>query len=561
MAKQKNVTKKTTASDSASNLFSKLERWTERNEKKLFYILLAVCVFLTFISFNARISEAHDDALYLEGGWRFVNEFPDYFYTQNAPLYPLFLALLIKLFGFKLILFKLFSSIFNLLGFVLLYKTLKNRLPAVVFLPVILFQACNYLIIYYASMTFTEAFYFFLQGLFFYVAANLIDRLNSNSLDLKNNWKNWLLLGLSMFLISTLKSSAIVVIPAVLLYFLLQKQFSAIVASLLAYTVFKLPYELLVRLIWHADNQFKGQSKILMQKDPYDAGLGQEDTAGFIIRFLENANLAISKRFYQLLGFKGEFNTDVNAYVTVVTLVIALYGFWQLVKDKNKQLILFSLFTGAQLALSWIILQTRWDQPRITLVGMPILLALLLYALYKVFEQRKFYAVYLSIALLVTSSVALAALKRGSANLPVIKKNIAGDKYYGYTPDWQNFLKCSEWCADNLPKESLVASRKAPMSFVYGNGKKFFPVYSVVYRDSVSRMSNPDSALAYFERNKVTHVMLASLRANPKDPSMGIINTLHHILYPISEKYPNKLKLVHTEGQTEDCQVFEFVYH
>jgi hypothetical protein len=145
-----------------------LKNWAKKNEQKIFYSLLSLCLFLSLISFNTRISEAHDDALYLEGGWRFVNEFPNYFYTQNAPLYPLFLGLLIKLMGFKLIVFKLFSLLFNALGFVLFFKAFKGRLPYIIFLPVAFFHAANYLILYYASMTFTEAFYFFLQGLFFF---------------------------------------------------------------------------------------------------------------------------------------------------------------------------------------------------------------------------------------------------------------------------------------------------------------------------------------------------------------------------------------------------------
>jgi hypothetical protein len=92
-------------------------------------------------------------------------------------------------------------------------------------------------------------------------------------------------------------------------------------------------------------------------------------------------------------------------------------------------------------------------------------------------------------------------------------------------------------------------------------GASLNPVYSVVHRDTATRQSNPDSALAYFEKNKVTHVMLANLRANPREPGMGVINTIHHILYPVMEKYPQKLRLVHTEGEYEECQVFEFVYH
>lgn len=547
--------------ENEQGLFGKIEAWTNKNERRLFFSLVICTILLTFISFNARISEAHDDALYLEGGWRFVSEFPNYFYTQNAPLYPLVLALLIKILGFKLIIFKLFSALLNLAGFVLFYKAVRQRIPAVVFLPVIIFQACNYLIIYYASMTFTEAFYFFLQGLFFYAAVLILDKLATQGADYKLQWKNWLLLGAAMFLISTLKSGAVVVLPAVLLFFALEKNWKAAAFSFVSYLIFKLPYEVLVKTIWHADNQFKGQSKILFQKDPYDTSLGQEDAAGFIVRFIENIDLSLSKRFYQLIGWKQELATETNGYLTVITLAIALFGFWQLVKDKRREMLLFSLFTGAQLALSFVILQVRWDQARITLVGMPVVLIMMFYGLYAAMKQKQWYALYLSLAILVSGSVVISSFKRGVANVPIIKRNLKGDKFFGYTPDWQNFLKCSEWCADNLPEKSLVASRKAPMSFVYGHGKKFFPVYSVVHRDTATRQSNPDSALAYFEKNKVTHVMLANLRANPREPGMGVINTIHHILYPVMEKYPQKLRLVHTEGEYEECQVFEFVYH
>ena len=106
--------------------------------------------------------------------------------------------------------------------------------------------------------------------------------------------------------------------------------------------------------------------------------------------------------------------------------------------------------------------------------------------------------IYIVIVGIICSSVLISSFKRGSENLPIVKKNLSGNIYYGYTPDWQNFLKCSEWCADNLPSNTLVASRKAPMSFVYGKGKKFVPIYSVITKDSLTQQSNPDSALAFF---------------------------------------------------------------
>lgn len=556
-----------TAIKDPKTFYEKFENWFTKNDQKLFYILLGTCLFLSVISFNARISEAHDDALYLEGGWRYVNEFPDYFYTQNAPLYPLFLAALIKIFGFKLIFFKLVSLIFNLLGFILFYKALRNRIPAVVFLPVAIFQATNHLIIYYASMTFTEAFYFFLQGLFFYYAIKLLDRIKNEGVHFKPQIKIWLMLGLSMFLISTCKSSAMVVIPVVILFFVFEKNFKAAGFSVLSYLIFKIGYESIVRLIWHSQNQFKGQSAILLQKDPYNKALGNEDFSGFIQRFLDNCNLYMGKRFYQLLGWRDEnfvtqkTNFEEYGFTTFITIAIAIIGFWFLLKQKNKVMILLAMFACAQAILSFVILQARWDQPRIVLICMPILLILMLYAFYYFTKKPGFgQTIYAAIAVLIISSLLMSSLKRGFKNMPIVQKNLKGDKYYGYTPDWQNFLRCSEWCADSLSKQSLVASRKAPMSFVYGKGKKFFPIYSVIKKDSVTEQSNPDSALAYFQKNKVTHVMLASLRLDPNNSSAGFINTVHNIFAPIAQKYPEKLKLIHVEGAFEETSLYEIKY-
>jgi hypothetical protein len=54
--------------------------------------------------------------------------------------------------------------------------------------------------------------------------------------------------------------------------------------------------------------------------------------------------------------------------------------------------------------------------------------------------------------------------------------------------------------------------------------------------------------------------MLGSLRINPYEPGAGIINTVHNIVAPIAQKYPDKLKLVHVEGIEEEAYVYEFVY-
>lgn len=553
----KATTQRTTVPTTSANVFDKLDLWGEKNNTKLLAAFLVLSLFFSFMLFNARISEAHDDALYLEGGWRYVHEFPKFFYTQNAPLYVMFLGLMIKLFGFKLLLFKVFNVIFNFFAVFFFYKAFYKRIPFAVFIPVMVFVSCNHLIQYFASMTFTEAFYLFLQALFFYYFVKLYDALSADP-NPRHHLKRWLMLGLFTFLIATCKSVAIVAVPALILFFLIEKQWMNAVFSLGAFLVFKIPYELLVKLVWGSQNQFSGQSKILLLKDPYDKALGNDDFAGFITRFTDNCNLYLSKRFFQLLGFRDENSVEVYGFLAFVVIAITLAALFYVFKHKNKPLVFFGLFTGAQIALSFFILQARWDQPRIILICMPVMLILIYYFFYKtVYTYSMGRSIYMVLVGMVCISLLLSSFKRGSKNLPIVKKNLAGDMYYGYTPDWQNFLKCSKWCADSLPANTLVASRKAPMSFVYSNGKKFFPIYSVITKDSLTNQSNPDSALAFFRKQGVTHVMLGSLRIDPNVNSGQIINTVHNIVQPIMQKYPDKLKLIHTEGLSEQSYLLE----
>jgi hypothetical protein len=211
------------------------------------------------------------------------------------------------------------------------------------------------------------------------------------------------------------------------------------------------------------------------------------------------------------------------------------------------------------LSLTFLVLQTRWDQSRLILVYVPLLLMVVFYACYSAFRNSGSLGRigYLAVVTLLVGSSFITTVKKSIANYPVLKKNLQGDKYYGYTPDWENFLRLSEWAADSLPPSAYVASRKAPMSFVYGKGKPFFPVYTVPAVDTLTNLSHPDSVLALFKQNKVTHVLLGSLRRNPQKPDGFIINTLHRMLQPVVQKYPEKLKLVKQIGETEPAYLYE----
>ena len=95
----------------------------------------------------------------------------------------------------------------------------------------------------------------------------------------------------------------------------------------------------------------------------------------------------------------------------------------------------------------------------------------------------------------------------------------------------------SEWAGKNLPEGSLVASRKAGMSTIYADGKKFFNITRVISQDA-------DTLLDHFQNNGVTHVIMAKLRRNPKQKSEYTINTVHRYLSAIEQTYPGTFTLL-----------------
>jgi hypothetical protein len=381
-----------------------------------------------------------------------------------------------------------------------------------------------------------------------------------------------------MMVLTLAKNILIFGIAAIAAYYFFKKEYRKLAISMVSFGIFKFLYEFIKGLVWgDSAIQYKSQMGILLNKDPYDASQGQEDLAGFIGRFTDNIGLYLGKRFYQILGFmdeqyagremieqNGEMVAKMSpalVFLSLIVLALTFFGLYKAIKNKQTIITFLVLFAGTISFGTFFVLQARWDQPRFIMVHMPALLLGITYGLYELFKKDNINQVlFIGLILIVTISMFISSFSRGVKNIPIVTKNLKGDIYYGYTPDWQNYLKISAWCADSLPQTSLIACRKAPMSFVYGKGKHFFPVYSVFGRDPNTNQSNPDSALAILKRNHVTHILLASLRIDPSKNTGEIINTLHNIAYPIAQKYPDKLRLVKTIGEVEEASLYEIKY-
>ena len=199
--------------------------------------------------------------------------------------------------------------------------------------------------------------------------------------------------------------------------------------------------------------------------------------------------------------------------------------------------------------------QAQNMQDRLIIIAMPLIFLVLFYGMYELVKKysmlQTVFILFASIMLLVTIGKSTVLAKQ---NATALKKNLGGDVYYGFTPDWENFLKMSKYCADSLPDSENVLSRKPSMSFIYGNGKKFIGQW-----DSPEN-PNADSVLMGWQKQNVKYVILPNLRMNPKKNNGKIINNIHRMILPVYQKYRDKIRLVKTIGTIEKCELYEIIY-
>ena len=145
-------------------------------------------------------------------------------------------------------------------------------------------------------------------------------------------------------------------------------------------------------------------------------------------------------------------------------------------------------------------------------------------------------------------------IAKAPESLTALQKNMSNEPYYGYTQDWVNYVEMSNWCVKNLPSGSIVACRKPTISFVTTHKQIWYGVYVIDSEDG-------DYWLNKFKEAKVTHILIADIRAIPTRKSNRLISTMHKVGTYIARKYPNKISLVKIIGTEERAAVYAIDYN
>lgn len=538
------------------SLFDALENHLKNRQRAYILFILLLAFLFSVLCFDVKISLANDDALYIESGARYAKDFfaKESFYLANAPLYPTLLGLIIKVFGVNLIILKSFSILFFCTGIFLLFLAFRNRVPFLILIPALFLTAINFPFLVFASLTYTECLYLLIIGLCFIITFKSFDKiLGAEKFNIKSTFLPAIMAGTTGFIFLITRNIAIVAIIPIVAYLVYRKKFIEAAIAGCAFVCWYFLYRFLVKLIWHVDqSQYEGQ-KLIFQKDAYNPALGMETISGYITRLIENSQIYISQRFMYVLGLRPTEVTENNVPVTLFFILLIGWSIFLSFRNKQYVLLFTTCFFCTLLGANFIALQTSWGQTRFIMIYLPLILMSLFYILYHYgikFSFTQFLYPFVFFVLLFTST--RLTLQNVSERFPVLVENIKGDPTFGYTPDWQNYIKMTRWCVQNLPNETKqIAVRKAPMSYIFSGGKEFYGIYG-------TPTQNPDSLLIPLRQNHVNYFMPAELRANPDMyVENQIIGTIHRYMYYIQQKYPNAFEFVHQEGDLEKTQLYK----
>jgi len=247
-----------------------------------------------------------------------------------------------------------------------------------------------------------------------------------------------------------------------------------------SFLIFLIPFRIYKTIVWDAGRvRTEGQLSEILLKNPYNKALGTEDIQGMITRFFENARLYLSKHFMIGIGLHDPSSTDKSWFVTMLVALLFLLALYYAFR-RSKIMLFVAIYLGASISATFIALQQTWDQMRMVVIYFPMLLLVLSWGIQQL-AARKGYRFLFVVLPLILVFIFFKTLGQSTdkmkVNRKVLAKNIAGNQYYGFTPDWQNFLRMSEWVGKNISDTSMVASRKPSMSFIYSKGRDFYGMY------------------------------------------------------------------------------------
>ena len=462
-------------------LFEKTDSFFARYEWIWFGILFGITLLTSVLLYDPRVSPGGDDSAYIIQAHEFLKDFK--FIDYQGPLYPIMLSVVDAIFGMSVKAFKVFSMVCMLAFMYVMFVAFRKRIPHTLLFITLLLTSFNSHVLYFASQTYNEAFFMMMQSLFLFVFFRFFITRGDmyESAGFSAELKRHILLTVVLFGCILTRSIAYSLFLALTGYFILNRQWKNIAWSIACILLCFAVYQLLKFLLWgDVSIQASGQGNSLLNKDFYRPEYGRETLTGFVERFWINSNQYISRFFMVMLGLRETFTSegfyvDTQPVVTIFVYLLGLTGLCFSFKQ-NKYLLFSGIVVGVFLVVTFVVLQTIWNQYRLIVPAYPLMILLLFSGIYYILSLSKLrsFQFLLFVPVVVICFRMLPDTSKASEQAGKLK-----NEYSGLTPDWLNYAKASAWTAKNLPEDALVACRKPSISSIYGQGKKFHGIFRV----------------------------------------------------------------------------------
>ena len=511
-----------------------------RNSDKIAYVLTALTCLLTLLLFNVRLDQGGDDATYICRALDLLDmgRYPDF----QGPLYPIFLAPFIAIAGHaSVVMLKLTSTVLLVGSQLLFYYTLRGRIGTRTLLGAMTLLTVNSLYLSFGSLTYSEALYIVVQWLAVWAM------LKAESAETRRKAVVCgVATGVLIVVLALIRTVGYGWAVAAVAYMLIRRRWltvgvvvGSVIVSLVVWTGIR-------RAVWGDVGSKSSQLTTLMQVDPYDASKGEESLSGYVGRFVSNSDLYLSKHYVKMLGLRDKDSRETNRLITIMLYALYAWGTYRAMAKRNGAMTLMSIGCGVLLSMTYVSLQESWDQYRLIIPYVGMMNLVLLYGVSELVKKLWAGRERAVGGVLVTGLALLSAgqcLSR--ADMMTLRHNAHGDDLYGYTPDWYNYLSMCRAVGETMNDSSVyVACRKPNMARIYAGGKKFQGIYTIPSQDA-------DVLVEELRSRGVTHAILASLRRDPAQAGLGIINTMQRYMAPIHEAYPNSLTTVMMMGRED----------
>lgn len=542
---EKNQTRHTT--------YDRLNRWFEKNNYRWLLGVLAIGLVASILSFDIKPSVDGDDTSYVLSAMRIVNsgQLPIGFRT---PGYPIVLSLFIWIFGVDLVMLKITSLIFFLGIIISLFFVFRKRLQPIVLSSLLLLIAINPLMLKYSHQTFSEI-------LFTLILVWTIHYILTSS---EKKSARYIIIAAILTMTSFYVRIAGATIAGVAaLFFIYQKRWKQLfiysIMCVALYSPMKI-YE------WTSGSDTLGQASILMLKNPYNTTEGMETIGGFVDRFVNNIfnhtnyqiPTSLGLPIPQELGFAdGRLMPNAAAFLGILVSLVLLIGCIAPIINKPKSMLAFlGFFIITYVVFISVALQNIFATPRMLIPIIPYLIIGTLEGFRiignrwgkvtdtEAISNRAKTLVFIAIIGLTLANI-IKTQQSIDENYPILKANLGGNKFAGFTDDWTNYLRTSIWIKTNLPMQSTgIICRKPELFLLYAGNYNVYGTYKI-------DQTNPDSIIAKWKSMNMTHLLYDNFQWT---------STLQRYVRPVAEKYPRMFEMVHQEGTQYPSYLFHLDY-